>query len=201
MKLQPITLLLSSLVHFLFIPPLLAGSVSGQVQAPKQVKELIIYLTSDNALNQNEIPQKHIISQKDIRFKPELSIIMTNDSIEWENNESKEIDHNIFSLSPVNRFDLGLGEKGSKFERSFKKNGVLNYYCSVHKEMEGKVIILPNRHYQHLVQSTDFKIDNLPEGEWTLNAVVFHRRYKAEPIKVTIRKETIKNLSLKIVKR
>lgn len=67
--------------------------------------------------------------------------------------------------------------------------------------MEGKIVVLPSRYYRLLEQPGDFTLDGLPEGQWVLNAIVFHRRYKAEPIELTVGKKPLQNLTLKIVKR
>jgi len=201
MKKYTFALLWTALVGFFFSTQLLAGSISGEVNAPKRVKKMIVYLSRETLAKEQRPVQKHVVSQKDTHFSPALWIISVGDSIEWANDETKEIDHNIFSLSSLKRFDLGLGEKGSKLSQSFNKSGILNYYCSVHKEMEGKLVILPSQHYQLLEKSADFKIDNLPEGEWTLNVLVFHRRYKVKPIKLTIGKELIQGINLEVIKR
>lgn len=201
MKKYTLTLLLTSLLYFLSISPSVAGSVSGKIEAPKRVKKLIVYLSKEPSSKQKSSIKVHTISQKNTEFNPPLTIISKGDSVEWENNESKEIDHNIFSLSPLKSFDLGLGAKNSKLSQQFKKTGVLNYYCSVHKNMEGKIVILPSRHYQTLDKATQFKIENLPKGKWVLNAIVFHRRYKAEPIKLDIGNDAVTDLTLKIIKR
>ena len=201
MKKYTSTGLLISLVYFLSLSLSYAVSLSGQVEAPSRVKKLIIYLSSENKLDNKQPLIKHSVSQKDTRFSDSLLIIESGDSIEWSNDETKEIDHNIFSLSPLNRFDLGLGAKGSTLSQVFNETGVLNYYCSVHKEMEGKVVVLPNRYYQFLKQPGGFKIENIPEGQWTLNVIVFHRRYKVDPVKITLGKEGINNLNLKVIKR
>jgi plastocyanin len=195
--------LLACAVYFLPLQPLFAQSISGRVEAGVgvPVKKLIVYLQAGDSVELNKQPQTHPVSQKDTRFNPPLSIITAGDSVQWLNDETKEIDHNIFSLSELSRFDLGLGAKGSKLEQTFKKTGELNYYCSVHKNMEGKIVVLPNRYYQLLEQPGDFTLDGLPEGHWVLNAIVFNRRYKAEPIKLTVGKKPLQNLTLKIVKR
>ena len=203
MKKYILSLSLLGLIYFLPLEPLLAGSLSGQIESPARVKKLIIYLSKENSPLINNSPIKHPISQKNTQFSHYLSIISVGDSIEWSNDETKEIDHNIFSLSKLRRFDLGLGAKGSILSQTFDKTGVLNYYCSVHKTMEGKVVILPSPYYQllDLKQTTTFKIENLPKGTWLLNAVVFHRRYKVDSIKVTINKDELILLNLKVIKR
>lgn len=193
--------LLASLIYFISLPPLVAQSIKGHVEAPAQVKKLVVYLQEEDSTQSNRSQKVHVVSQKETEFHPPLTVIAAGDKVQWSNDETKEIDHNIFSLSPLTSFDLGLGEKGSSLEQAFKNKGVVNYYCSVHKNMEGKIIILPNRYYQVLDQLRDFLIENLPEGNWTLNAVVLHLRYKAEPIKLTIGKAPLKNLTLRIVKK
>jgi plastocyanin len=201
MKKNSFYFLLAGLTYFLALSPVAAQSISGHVDAPAQVKQLVVYLQSEGSIKLNQAQKIHVVSQKETGFHSPLTVIVAGDKVQWSNDESKEIDHNIFSLSSLTSFDLGLGEKGSKLEQAFKNTGVVNYYCSVHKNMEGKIIILPNRYYQVLDQPGDFLIDNLPEGNWTLNAVVLHLRYKAEPIKLTIGKVPVKNLTLKIVKK
>lgn len=191
-----------TLVYFLVLPELLAQTISGRIEAPAQVKQLVVYLQPDgNTIKHPQAPKIHKISQKDTTFHAPINVITIGDSVQWRNDEDKEIDHNIFSLSPLTSFDLGLGEKGSTLEQVFKNVGVVNYYCSVHKNMEGKIIVLPDHYYQVLEQPGDFLIDNLPEGNWTLNAVVLHLRYKAEPIKLTIGKAPLTNLTLRIIKK
>jgi plastocyanin len=181
--------------------PVAAQSVSGHVDAPAPVKQLVVYLEPEDAVKRDQAQQVHVVSQQDTEFRSPLTIITAGDKVQWSNDESKEIDHNIFSLSPLARFDLGLGEKGSKLEQAFNHTGVVNYYCSVHKNMEGKIIVLPNRYFQVLDRPSDFSIDNVPEGNWTLNAVVLHLRYKAEPVKLNLGKAPVNNLTLKIIKK
>ncbi|TRX00878.1 cupredoxin domain-containing protein [Candidatus Methylobacter oryzae] len=179
-----------------------AQSVSGHIDSPEPVKQLVVYAQPEDAsIKLNQAQKTVLISQKDTEFHPPLTAIAAGDKVQWANDEGKEIDHNIFSLSPLTSFDLGLGGKGSKLEQLFKNPGVVNYYCSAHKNMEGKIIILPNRYYQLLDRPGDFLIENLPEGNWTLNAVVLHLRYKAEPIQLTVGKTPVKDLTLKIVKK
>lgn len=193
--------LLVTLTYFLVLPELAAQSISGHIEAPPQVKQLVVYLQPEGAVKPDLAPKIHKISQKDTTFHAPINVVTVGDSVQWRNDEDKEIDHNIFSLSPITSFDLGLGEKGSTLEQAFKNMGVVNYYCSVHKNMEGKIIVLPDRYYQVLDQPGDFLIDNLPEGNWMLNAVVLHLRYKAEPIKLTVGKAPLTNLTLRIIKK
>ncbi len=106
-----------------------------------------------------------------------------------------------FSLSKIQTFDLGLGNKGSVLEHGFGSSGRLNYFCSVHKTMEGKLVVLPTRYFTVLKKPGNFILPDVPPGKWKLKAVVFHRRYKAEPIDISVGAESVKDLVLRIVKR
>jgi plastocyanin len=194
-------LLLLVLAGFLPFQAVYAQSVSGHIEIEGQssVKKIIVYLSPDQPRQQQS--QTYQVSQKDTRFRPPLTVITVGDKVQWVNDEAREIDHNIYSLSEISHFDLGLGAKGSKLEHTFNRLGEVNYYCSVHKSMEGKIVVLPSRYYQILEQPGDFKLEAIPEGKWLLNAVIFHRRYKVEPVSITVDKTAAQNLTLKLVKR
>ena len=191
-----------SLAYFLPLQSVYAESISGHIEADakNRAQKIIVYLQAQSDADHRQ-SETHQVSQKDTRFKPPLTVVTVGDSVQWINNESKEIDHNIYSLSENNRFDLGLGAKNSKLEQVFKQVGEVNYYCSVHKSMEGKVVVLPSRYYQILEKPGDFKFDDIPQGKWLLKAIVFHRRYKIEPVSLTLDKTPLQNLTLKLVKR
>ena len=177
----------------------LLGSV--KVEGNKRLRYLIVYLESQQAGRNVESPRSHRVSQKGRQFKPDLLVITRGDKVQWLNDEDREIDHNVYSLNKVKPFDLGLHERGSIMEMSIEKTGRLNYFCSVHKRMEGRVVILPSRHFAILDQPGSFIIPDVPLGDWVLKAVVFHRRYKSQAIAVSLGDEPLKDLVIRIVKK
>jgi hypothetical protein len=48
--------------------------------------------------------------------------------------------------------------------------------------MEGILGVVPTPYFAKLAKPGDFKIDNVPPGNWTLKAMISHRRYTAVPI-------------------
>ncbi|MEE9258046.1 MAG: hypothetical protein V3U37_00770, partial [Nitrospinaceae bacterium] len=153
------------------------GSIA--VEGNKKLRNVIIYLQPDNPGSHHPKSRTHKVSQKGRAFNPSLLVIADGDLVQWLNDEDKEIDHNIYSLSKIQTFDLGLGNKGSVLEKGFDSSGRLNYFCSVHKTMEGKLVVLPTRYYTVLKKPGNFILPDIPPGKWKLKAVVFHRRYKA----------------------
>ena len=177
----------------------LKGKVN--VEGGKALKDIIVFLEPVGGAIPPHSPQKYKVSQKGRKFLPSFLVIIQGDTVQYLNDEDREIDHNIYSLSKIQTFDLGLGDKGSVLEHGFGSPGRLNYFCSVHKTMEGKLVVLPTRYFTVLKKPGNFILPGIPPGKWKLKAVVFHRRYKAEPIDISVGAESVKDLVLKIVKR
>jgi len=180
-----------------------AHHLSGKVvvEGGKNLKNLVVYLEPVNPSNMKLKPQLHKIMQKGRQFNPNLLVVSPGDKIQFLNDEDREIDHNIYSLSRLKNFDLGLGERGSVLEVTLDKKGSGNFYCSVHKLMEGRNISLNTRHYVILEKPGSFIIPNVPPGDWVLKVFVYHRRYKSIPINISLDNSSHENVELKVVKK
>ena len=62
------------------------------------------------------------------------------------NDEEREIDHNVYSLSEGNKFDIGLAPRGESDLVQFDSPGIVKFFCSVHKNMEGTIVVVPRPH-------------------------------------------------------
>ncbi len=177
----------------------LLGTV--EVEGKKQLRNLIVYLEPQRVAQSSRSTRAHRVSQKGRLFKPGLLVVTRGDKVQWLNDEDREIDHNVYSLSKVKSFDLGLHERGSTIDVTFDQVGRLNYFCSVHKRMEGRLVILPSRHFAVLDKPGSFIIPDVPPGKWVLKAVVFHRRYKSEVLSVSVGEKSTKGLVVRINKK
>lgn len=177
-------------------------TISGKVfvQDNKDLSKIIVYLESKTS-NYSKPPSSHKIEQRRLKFMPSLKILVKGDLVNFLNLEKRRIDHNVYSLSEISKFDLGLGEKGTTLKKVFDKPGVLNFYCSVHKLMEGRLVVLPTHYYTVLNKPGTFEIKEVPPGKWTLKAVLFHRRYKAMPIEIKLDEKDVKDIKLSIIKK
>ncbi len=195
----------SFLFTFLLSFPALANAhhLSGKVvvEGEKNLKNLIVYLEPADSSKLKLQPKLHKIMQKGRQFNPNIIVVSPGDKIQFLNDEDREIDHNIYSLSRLKNFDLGLGERGSILEVSLDKKGYGNFYCSVHKLMEGRMISLDTRHFAILEKPGNFILPNVPPGEWIVKVFVFHKRYKSIPIKITLGNSSHENVELKVVKK
>ncbi len=172
-----------------------------EVEGHKALKNLIVYLAPETPKQVVVSPLHHQVSQKGRTFNPDLVVMVPGDTIQWLNDEDREIDHNVYSLNKVKTFDLGLHERGSIMELTVNKIARLTYFCSVHKRMEGRLIVLPSRYFTVLETPGTFILPNVPRGNWTLRAVVFHRRYTSEAVQVSVGAQPVKDVVLTIVKK
>lgn len=82
--------------------------------------------------------KEHQIIQKDKAFNQKEIKIKVGDSIVFKNDE-KDITHNVFSLGPVNEFELKSQKPGEASKVEFKKEGATEVECAIHTNMKLKV--------------------------------------------------------------
>lgn len=180
-----------------------AGTLMGRVEVEgnQPLTNLIIYLEPKTPSQVTVSPQIHQITQKGRKFKPELLVMVPGDTVQWLNDEDREIDHNVYSLNDVKPFDIGLHERGSIAETTFPQKGRLTYFCSVHKRMGGRLVILPSPYFLVMEKPGTFLLTNVPPGAWIMKAIVFHRRYKSESLTVAAGQNPVNDLILHIGKK
>jgi amicyanin len=71
--------------------------------------------------------------------KPELTIKL-GESVTWTNLD--DVPHNVVTTRAPVEIDSGIFKKGESFTYEFTVPGTYNYYCAVHPEMVGKVVVL-----------------------------------------------------------
>ena len=179
--------------------PATAASVSGEltVDGGKKLKNLIVFLEPVDKRAINAV-KKYRVTQKGRIFNPAVTVVVAGSSIIFVNDEDREIDHNVYSLSRTRKFEIGLASKGSQLVVDFPKPGTVKYYCSVHKNMEGTVIVVPSPFYARMDKPGAFILENVPEGEWKLKAAVSHRRYSASPVDVAVSGGSVDSISLRV---
>jgi len=179
-----------------------AAGISGEikVKGKRPPRNLVVYLTPDPSVG--EVPAKTVtVSQRNAEFSPGRVVVVTGGTVRFVNDEEQNIDHNVYSLAKKNKFDIGLAAQGSVDEVVFKTTGIVKFFCSVHKNMQGTIFVVPSPHYAVLKRPGKFEIEDVPEGKWIVNVSVAHRRYKAKPIRVTIAGDGASDVVLLVSKK
>jgi plastocyanin len=133
---------------------------------------VVLYLESPNIANQNPadlpVPQ---IQQLDRRFSPDLIVVPAGSAVSFPNMDP--IFHNIYSLSKPKSFDLGNYDKGQTRKVSFTTPGIVEIYCHLHPNMQATVVVTPNRWFARPDRDGQYRIPDVPPGQYTL--VAWHK--------------------------
>jgi len=108
------------------------------------------------------------LAQHDQTFVPRVQIVVVGGSVNFPNEDP--IYHNVFSVSPVKRFDLGKYPRGQSRRVTFPKAGVINVYCDIHADMSAFIVVVPNRAFTRPDAEGRFALPELPEGRYTVHA-------------------------------
>jgi len=194
---------LAVFLGFLSFQDLAAATVSGKVWVvgDKVIPGIVVYLESLDGTASASAATSRRISQRGRKFSPGRVVLVKGGQVAFVNDEDKEIDHNVFSLSKVRKFDVGLAQRGSVAEVGFPDVGEVKYYCSVHKNMEGVVLVVPTPHFVHAENSGGFRIDDVPAGDWMVRAFVPHRRYVGAPVSISLSGSSLTGVVIDVVKK
>lgn len=106
------------------------------------------------------------LTQKDQSFQPRVVAVARGERVDFPNLDP--IFHNVFSVSPAKRFDLGKYPRPESKSVRFDKPGVVNVYCDIHADMNAWIVVLPNRAFARPDASGHYRLPELPAGRYKL---------------------------------
>ncbi len=142
----------------------------------------VVYL--DGAFpNLASLPTKQV-AQKDLTFVPALLPVPVGTKVEFPNLD--ETYHNIFSYSPVKRFDLGRyrAEERPIPTQVFDKLGLVTLRCDIHEHMRGLILVLNTPYFVMTGTDGHFRLTGLPAGHYTLKAWIDSRTTREKPVEL-----------------
>jgi hypothetical protein len=145
------------------------GTVRGTVAVTRpaglEPEPIVVYIVGFT-----EPPPRRtvLIKQRNKRFIPPLVAVTAGQAVGFPNGDP--FLHNVFSPTPLRRFDLGSFPEGESRERPFPSPGVVDVFCNIHPEMSATILILPNRRFAVADRGGRFEITGVPVGSWTIFA-------------------------------
>lgn len=104
------------------------------------------------------------LAQKDQAFVPRVLAVAAGATVQFPNLDP--IYHNVFSLSPAKRFDLGKYPRGQSRTVKFTKPGLINVYCDIHSDMGGYILVLPHGGFVQPDANGAYAFPELPAGNY-----------------------------------
>ncbi len=140
----------------------LAGNIVGKVKG--RTGNVVVWV---EGVREFSVPSNRpSFSQRGMVFFPDMLVIVAGQTVQMPNDDS--VVHNVYSFSPAKKFNLGIYPKGENKDVNFDKPGVVELFCSIHKQMKGKILIVPNPFYARIGSSESYRISSLPAGTYTL---------------------------------
>ncbi|MBI3891401.1 MAG: hypothetical protein HY303_07705 [Candidatus Wallbacteria bacterium] len=165
-----------------------AGGSSGREEGPamneSEPENVVVYVSGTVQGGPFKPPAVHPqLVQFKKRLSPHVLPILVGTIVDFPNKD--DFNHNIFSLSSVKKFDLGLYKSGQSKSETFDKPGQVKVYCNIHSQMRAIVQVLENPFFTKPAASGKFKIDAVPAGDYEL--VAWHEKFPAVIKKVTVK--------------
>ncbi len=160
-----------------------AGSISGKVSGVSG--ESVVYVDT--------IPGKTFPAPTNTRHRSKGAdvcaahcAVQQGTTVEFLNSDS--VAHNVFWTSVGGNkklgHNLGTWPKGEKRPFKFDNPGAVPLLCNVHPEMAGYIVVSPTPYFAATDKSGEYKIENVPDGSYTV--VAWHEGAKNSSKPVTV---------------
>lgn len=164
----------------------LANQIAGRIvilekdnKPSPDLGDAVVYLDGAATPATAAAPVTVEIAITDKVYAPHVVVVPVGSTVRFPNHDP--FNHNVFSLSEPNTFDLGLYGRGETKGWTFQHPGLVRIYCNVHPRMVAYVHVMANRLYAQPGQDGSFLIENVPAGRHRLH--VWHERIPTEVIK------------------
>ena len=147
------------------------------------VSNVIIYIKShSNLAPSDRFGEPALVDQQNITILPHVTVTEVGSYVKFLNSDA--VYHNIFSLSKNGPFNLGRFPNGQSRQITFNKIGVVEFFCDIHSDMSGVIVVVPNAFYATPDADGRYKITGLPKGTSTVAA--WRENAPEQPRPVTI---------------
>ncbi len=110
------------------------------------------------------------IIQKNAEFIPRVVPVTRNTVIEFINYD--KFYHNVFSVTPGARFNLGRRPTGTVVKRKIERPGEVKLFCDIHAQMNATIISLDTPYFTRVQPTGTYRLENLPQGEYLVQ--IYH---------------------------
>jgi plastocyanin len=143
------------------------------------LSDAVVWIETRQAMpRDSNPPSTRDIAINDKVYAPRVVVAPVGSTVRFPNHDP--FNHNVFSVSDQNSFDLGLYGRGEARSRTFTHEGLVRVFCNVHPRMVAYVVLVNNRFYTQPGATGSFTIADVPVGRYRLH--VWHERIPAEVV-------------------
>jgi plastocyanin len=162
-----------------------AGTISGQVSGV--AGQSVVYVDTIAGKTFPAPTQRPVIDQKGLVFQPHVTAVQVGTTVDFLNSDS--VAHNVFWTSIGGNkklgHNLGTWPKGEKKSFKFDTPGAVPILCNVHPEMSAYLVVVPTPYFATSDQAGNYKIENVPDGSYTLIAWHEGAKNQSKPLTVS----------------
>lgn len=163
-----------------------AGVIRGTVAPVSLATGCVVYLDSipakvEQRLTKHARPDRWV-SQNRQGFAPALVAVARGTTVHFRNRDRRY--HNVFSVSPTHRFDLGQCPPESSLSETFDREGAVQLFCELHSNETGMVFVAPNHAFARVTLRGTFVLPKLPAGTYVLK--LWHPRFGEQTREVEV---------------
>src|SRR5690349_23672529 len=162
-----------------------AGEVQGRLTVldkrsaqAEDVGQAVVWLDGGGLVK----PVEAEITTSKKSFSPHVLVVPVGSTVSFPNHDP--FNHNVFSLSAEQPFDLGLYRRGETRSVKLEHAGIIRVYCNVHAQMSALIVVRDGPHFTQPAGDGSFVLPQVPAGRYLLHA--WHERADevAEPVAV-----------------
>lgn len=140
-----------------------AGDIVGALAVPKPDRA-VVYVENVAGTFHSGLAK---MDQRGKVFVPYVLPVVQGTTVEFHNSDN--LQHNVFGVGG-DEFNLGTYSQGMTGSHTFKNVGQVAILCNVHPEMEAYVLVLQNPYFAQPDGKGEFRIANVPAGEYVVRA-------------------------------
>jgi plastocyanin len=162
-----------------------AGTISGQVSGV--AGQSVVYVDTISGKTFPASTQHPVIDQKGLVFQPHVTAVQVGTTVDFLNSDS--VAHNVFWTSIGGNkklgHNLGTWPKGDRKSFKFDTAGAVPILCNVHPEMSAYLVVVPTPYFATSDQAGNYKIENVPDGSYTVTAWHEGAKNQSKPVAVS----------------
>jgi plastocyanin len=143
------------------------AALAASRHAPVDRRKVVVYLDSAPREAFAELQRGRTrMDQRNEQFVPRVLAITVGTTVDFPN--SDKTFHNVFSLSPVRRFNLGRFPPGRTGSVRFDRPGIVPVFCDIHSHMSAYVLVFSHPFFALSDDAGRYEITGVPAGSYTL---------------------------------